>query len=124
MKKIILVVTGILFIAGIFILVSKLYDPPSPIPHFSAKEILHTLDDTNDEVIMLTKEDNQTWYMTKSNNNGVEEADAKIKEMLTSKGWSYKDKDGSGLIFEKNSEKIIVTTEMWTSKYVLIKVPV
>lgn len=123
MKKIVLVLTGMLFIAGVFIIVNKLYYPQSPIGHLFAKEILHTLNDSNDEVVKLTKEDNRTWYITKSNNNGIEEADAKIKEMLTSEGWSFKDKDGSGLFFEKNSEKLIVTTKMWTSNYVLIKVP-
>ena len=43
--------------------------------------------------------------------------------MVKQKGWSFKDKEGSGLFFEKNSERIIVTTEMWMRKYVLIKVP-
>ena len=123
MKKIVLLLTIILFIAGIFIIGNKLYIPQSPIDHLSAKEILHTLNNSNEEVVKLTKENNQTWYITKSNNNGIEEADAKLVEILTSEGWPFKDKDGSGLFFEKHSEKLIVTTEMWTSKYVLVKVP-
>lgn len=72
---------------------------------------------------MLSKEDNWTWYVTRSNNNGILEADKKIKEMISKEEWTFKDKDGSGLIFEKNGKRLIVTTEMWTGKYVLFKVP-
>lgn len=43
--------------------------------------------------------------------------------MIGSKGWKFKEKEGSGLFFEKGDEKLIVTTEMWTGKYVLVKVP-
>lgn len=123
MKKIVLIVIGMFLIAGSFIVVNKLYYPPSPILHLSAKDILHTLNDSNEGVVMLTKEEDRTWYITRSNNNGIEKADEKIKEMVRSRGWSFKDKEGSGLIFEKNGERLIVTTEMWTSKYVLVKVP-
>lgn len=123
MKKIFLVLTGMLLIAGFFIVFNKLYYPKSPIDHLSAKDVLHILNDSNEDVVMLSKEDERTWYITRSNNNGIEKADEKIKEMVRSRGWSFKGKDGSGLFFEKNGESLIVTTEMWTKKYVLIKVP-
>ena len=122
MKKIVFILAGMLFIAGAFFVANKLYIPQSPINQLSGKKILHILNNSEDDVVELTKDDQRTWYITKINNNGIQEADTKIKKMLLSEGWSFKDKDGSGLFFEKNNETLIVTTEMWTSKYVLIKV--
>ncbi|PTQ55333.1 MAG: hypothetical protein BSOLF_2436 [Candidatus Carbobacillus altaicus] len=31
-------------------------------------------------------------------------------------------KDGAGLFFEKDGEELIITTQMWTEKYVLVKI--
>ena len=118
-----MILTGILFTGGAFIIANKLYIPSSPINHLSGKEILHILNNSNEDVVELAKEEQRTWYITKINNNGIQEADTKIKNMLLSKGWAFKEKDGSGLFFEKNNEILIVTTEVWTNKYVLIKVP-
>lgn len=123
MKKIILGLIVILVIAGLFIVVNKLYYPQSPIEELSAKDILDRLNDSKDDVVMLAKEDHRTWYITRNNNNSIVDTDEKIKQMVRKKGWSFKEKEGSGLFFEKDGERLIVTTEMWTSKYVLVKVP-
>lgn len=42
--------------------------------------------------------------------------------MIGSKGWEFKEKDGAGLFFEKDGERLLVTTQMWTKKYVLVQV--
>ncbi|MFJ7951727.1 hypothetical protein ACIQZG_09390 [Lysinibacillus sp. NPDC096418] len=123
MKKIISGLVAILLVAGTYIFANKLYYPQSPIEHLSAKDILHKLRDSNEDIAMLSKEDNWTWYVTRSNNNGILEGDKKIKEMISKKGWAFKDKNGSVLSFEKNGRQLIVTTERWTGKYVLFKVP-
>ena len=123
MKRILLGIFTFIFIAGLYTFVNKLYYPESPIDHLSAKEILNKLHNSNEDVVLLSKKNDVTWYITKSNNNGILDSDEKIKEMVNKKGWSFKEKDGSGLFFEKDGERLIVTTEMWTSKYVLIKVP-
>lgn len=47
-----------------------------------------------------------------------------IKNMIRGKGWTFVEQEGSGYFFEKDGQKLIVTTEMWTRKYVLAKVPV
>ena len=119
MKKISLGLIAAILIAGLFIFVNKLYYPQSPIDNFSTKAILDKLNDSKEDVVKVSKQDNRTWYITKSNDN----ADEKIKKMVSTKGWAFKGKDGSGLFFEKGDENLIITTEMWTSKYVLVKVP-
>lgn len=123
MKKVNIGLIALLLIVGVFIVYNKLYYPQSPINNLSVKEILHKFDDSSEDVVMLSNEDNRTWYITRSNKEGIVGADEKIKKMISLKGWSFKHKDGSGLIFEKDGESLIITTEMWTSKYVLVKVP-
>lgn len=123
MKKMILGLIAILLITSYILFANKLYYPQSPVDNLSAKDILHKLDDSNEDVVMLSKEDKITWYITRSNNNGILDTDEKIKQMMSNKGWYFKDKEGSGLIFERSGERLIVTTEMWTGKYVIVKVP-
>ncbi|MFC7686457.1 hypothetical protein [Ureibacillus sp. GCM10028918] len=50
-------------------------------------------------------------------------ADENVKQLVAAKGWEFKEKDGSGLFFEKNGERLIATTQMWTKEYVLVKIP-
>ena len=46
-----------------------------------------------------------------------------IIEMMNEKDWVFKEKEGSGLFFEKQGEELIVTTEKWTSNYSLVDIP-
>ena len=48
------------------------------------------------------------WYITRSDGN----VDEKIKKMITAQGWTFKEKEGAGLFFEKDGELLIVTTQM------------
>jgi len=43
--------------------------------------------------------------------------------MVSQKGWIFKQKDGSGLFFEKQVTSLIVSTEKWTSDCMLVKIP-
>lgn len=52
-----------------------------------------------------------------------DDVDGKIQLLMEEKGWVFKKKDGAGLFFERDEERLIVTTEMWSKKYVLVKVP-
>lgn len=123
-KKLSLALLVAVFIVGFFVYINKLYYPEHPIESLSAKEILHKLNTSDEEVVKLAEENNYIWYITKSHNiDSKMDVDEKIINMVHAKGWSYQNKMGSGLFFEKDGEKLIITTEMWTSKYVLIQVP-
>lgn len=50
-------------------------------------------------------------------------ADEMIKELISKNGWVFKQKDGGGLFFEKQGNRLIVTTQKWTSDYVLVQIP-
>lgn len=102
----------------LFMFVNKLYYPSLPIENLSAKEQINKLGNSDEKIVEFAKDDDSIWYITRSQS----EIDENIKQMIGSNGWEFTEKEGSGLFFEKENEKIIVTTQMWTKKYVLIQV--
>lgn len=123
-KKLWFGLVTIILIVGCYVFVYKLFYPEHPIESLSTKEILTTLKNSNEEIVELVEEKNFTWYIAKNNGtNGIADVNEKIKHMVDQKGWSFQEQLGSGLIFEKEGEELIVTTQMWTSNYVLIQIP-
>lgn len=102
----------------LFMFVNKLYYPSLPIENLSAKEQINKLRNSDEKIVEFAKDDDYIWYITRSQS----EIDENIKQMIGSNGWEFTEKEGSGLFFEKENEKLIVTTQMWTKKYVLIQV--
>lgn len=41
---------------------------------------------------------------------------------MKQKGWSFKEQQGSGFFFEKKDKNLIVTTQMWTGKFIIAEV--
>jgi len=112
----------VIVILVVFIFVNKLYYPSLPINNLSAKETIEKLENSDSKVVEIAVEGDTIWYITRTDNQGVLIADENIKQMIGSKGWEFKEKDGSGLFFEKEGERLIATTQMWSKKYVLVKV--
>lgn len=113
----------ILFIAAIiavtiFIFITKWNYSPLPIDSISSKEAIQKLNESDQELVELSKDNNINWYIIKNS----PDVDNKIKQFISNNGWEFKEKDGNGLFFKKNGERLIVNTEMWTKKYVLVKV--
>ncbi|PIC67603.1 hypothetical protein CSV78_06770 [Sporosarcina sp. P16a] len=109
--------------AAVWMVVNKSYYPSLPIENRSAKEVIGQLNDSDQKIIEIDTDEDFTWYITRSQNDGISVADEAIKEMISSKGWVFTAKEGSGLFFEKEGESLLVTTQMWTKKYVLVHVP-
>ena len=122
MKKI-GVISG-LFIAviAVFILINKLHYPSLPIDDISSKEAIDKLKESDSEIAEIVVEGDSIWYITSSENKGISIVDENIKQMVVSNGWEFKQKDGGGMFFEKDGEKLIATTQMWTKNYVLVKI--
>ncbi|MGX2960647.1 hypothetical protein JNUCC23_15435 [Peribacillus sp. JNUCC 23] len=120
MKKMIVLVVSVLFIV-VFVFNNKLFLPPLPIDHVSKKEAIEKLNDSNKAIVKLSRENGYEWYITYSDQSI---ADENIKDMLSQNSWMFKQKDGSGLFFEKQGAQLIATTQMWTGDYVLVKIPV
>lgn len=120
MKRTGILLTLIIGLVAVIIFTKQSYYPPLPLENFSAKAVIGKLEQSNQEIAEIGVESEIIWYIMR-NENDVDEA---IKFMIAEKGWVFQEKDGAGLFFEKDGERLIVTTEMWSKKYVLVKVPI
>lgn len=119
MRKIFFII-GILIICAIaYTIFNKSYYPALPIENMSKKEVLQTVQQSDEKVVKLTKENDSTWYIIQEKN-----ADETIKKLVEKNGWEFIQKDGAGLFFENKDEKLIVTTQKWTKDFVLVQSPV
>lgn len=125
MKKVLLTfslgIISILVIVFVFAFFNKVYYPSLPIENMSKKEVIEKINDSDQQIVKLTDENSREWYITSERNQS--KVDEIVKEMVSLNGWTFEQKEGSGLIFEKQEEKLIVTTQMWTGNYVLIEIP-
>lgn len=122
MKRVVFIIGFAIVIVAVFMFVKKLYLPPLPIESLSAKEVIEKLEKSGHKIVELAEEGDYIWYATRSENKGISIVDENIKQMIVSNGWKFKQKDGSDLFFEKDEEKLIATTQMWSEKYVFVKV--
>ena len=121
MKKILITIALIVLLVGAFVFYNKLYYPPLPIETVSKKEVIEKLNHSDQKLIKLTSEKGEEWYIVNERNqSNVDEINI---EMMNEKDWDFKEKEGSGLFFEKQGEELIVTTEKWTSNYSLVDIP-
>ncbi|MBO1911490.1 hypothetical protein J4G37_42720, partial [Microvirga sp. 3-52] len=109
----IVIVFGILFY-------SKVYYPTLPIDSVSKREVVNKGNSANEKIIKLAEEKGYEWYISKINQGNANE---QLKQMMESKGWTFKEQMGAGFFFEKDNEEIIVESEMWTGKYVIFRMP-
>ena len=121
MKKILITIGLIVVLVGAFGFYNKLYYPSLPIETISKKEVVDKLNHSDKDIFKLTSENGKVWYIVNERNQS--NVDEVIKEMMSEKDWIFKEKDGSGLFFEKQGEDLIVTTQKWTSNYSLVDIP-
>ena len=109
MKKILITIALIIVLVGAFVFYNKLYYPSLRIETISKKEVIKKLNNSDEIIIKLAEEDGKEWYMLNERNQS--NVDDIIKDMMNEKDWVFKEKDGSGLFFEKQGEDLIITTE-------------
>ncbi len=122
MKKISILILLIVALSGAYIFINKLYYPALPIDTISKKEVLDRMHHSDENIVYLTTENGKEWFIIDERNQVI--VSDTVIDMLQNYGWSFKEKDGSGLFFEKQNEKLIVTTEKWTSDYSLVDIPI
>jgi len=102
-----------------FLYVNKLYYPPHPIESISKKQLYTAGSNADKTLQFVTNSNNVDWYITKSRND----INQILQQFVEQQGWEFIMQDGSGYFFEKDEETIIITTEMWSSKFKLVKIP-
>lgn len=121
MKKILITIGLIVLLVGVFVYSNRLYYPLLPIETISKKEVIEKLNNSDERIVKLTSENGKEWYIVNEQNQSS--VDEIIKEMMSKKSWRFKEKDGSGLFFEKQDEDLIITTQKWTGDYSLVDIP-
>ena len=86
---------------GAFVFSNKLYYHTLPIENITKKEVVEKLNDSNEQ-IKLSDENGNEWYIVSERNTNV--ADEIIKDMAIQHGWIFKQKDSSGLFFDKREK--------------------
>ncbi|WP_312125469.1 hypothetical protein [Lysinibacillus boronitolerans] len=122
MKKIGLLIVALFVVSGVFIDSNKLLYPSLPIDSLTPKEAIQKLNASPVDLVALSNDKKATWYLTAISARGIQKVDEDIQQMMANEGWAFLEKEGSGLFFEKNGERSIVTTEMWTKQYVLVQI--
>ncbi|URN94442.1 MAG: hypothetical protein NAG76_21910 [Candidatus Pristimantibacillus lignocellulolyticus] len=112
----------LLLLVGGYIYYNKLYYPVPPIDGVSQREAITTFERSDDNLALLTSNNKTHWYIA-SGGSGINVVDEQITELVSQYGWELEQKEGSGLFFTREGEKLIATTRMWTRNYVLIQIP-
>ena len=121
MKKLLGIFVLVIVATGASIFTSRSYYPPLPIESVSKKEAIEKGNSRNADLVKLTDENGYAWYIL--NKQNTSEADEIIKEMVNPHGWTFIQKEGSGLFFEKKDASLIVSTQQWTGNWLLVKIP-
>jgi len=69
----------------------------------------------------LATERSYVWYGIAAQRGA--EKDKLIEEMGKA-GWTFLQQEGSGYFFQQGTEKIVITSRMWSGDFVLFKAPV
>ncbi|WP_088069601.1 hypothetical protein [Gottfriedia luciferensis] len=116
----------VLFVAIVFVVFeSKVYYPPLPISSVSKKEVISKLKDSPKNIVKIGDEDGFEWFITRSElGKSIEQGTGfrSIRRMLGEKGWTLDSENGSAYFFKRGKQTLIVETEMWTKKYVILHV--
>jgi hypothetical protein len=73
-------------------------------------------------ILSLTEQGDYNWYIY---NGPQKEGGAALTKRMKSLGYNFIEQMGSGYIFSKENsqERIIVTSQQWTGKFILYKAP-
>ncbi|KMJ57197.1 hypothetical protein AB685_17465 [Bacillus sp. LL01] len=120
MIKRIAIISLIAVILGIVAYNSRFYYASLPIESVSKKEVLQSINNSSEPIVKIANEDGYEWFITRDEHG---QDDENIKLLMKEHGWEFQTQDGSGYFFEKEDADLIVTTQMWTGKYVIVQVP-
>lgn len=98
--------------------------PALPFSQPDKSSVVAKLKQADDEMlILLTTTDSDSrffWVGAKSAQSGEAKP---LKNLLQTSGWTFVEQEGAGYFFEKDKQRIVITSQMWSSDFVLFKVP-
>jgi hypothetical protein len=101
---------------------NKWYYPPLPeqLSVVSKREVLNRIQHSEEPLVKIEENEDYEFYISRTNRG---EADDDLKEHMKQKGYAFHSQEGAGYFFYKDQQRFIVTSQMWTGKYVIFQIP-
>lgn len=113
--------TIIVILFGVLMIYLKdIYYPALPIDSVSKSEVINKVNKSNGNIVKITVEDSYQWYISEMKQGRAYE---NLKRLMKDKGWFFKEQLGPGFVFQNEQGEIMVSSEMWTRKYVIFHFP-
>lgn len=112
-KKIFLIMLLAILIIGILIIYPILFQEGNPIPIIKG---IIGLSSSNNDIVKISDEPKR--YITK-----IIKDNTPIIELMDNEGWKFDDQAGSGYIFSKDDNIIVVSSVQYTKNYRIWKIP-
>lgn len=89
---------------------------PFPVRSINVKEAINIFKESEDDLVLITTQNNISWYLTlKDRGKGKENFIKKIE----SDGWNFDYQEGSGLFFSNENGRRIGGCKIWNRKYLV-----
>ncbi|AIG25227.1 hypothetical protein EGH10_07695 [Brevibacillus laterosporus] len=92
--------------------------PPLPIASMPVEQAMAMVKEHPEQLVNIGKEEGYVYYMMEGTQK---EAADKVKQQMAQKGYQFVEKQGAGYFFERNGQKQVITSNMWTGNYVILK---
>ncbi len=109
-KKKILIPLLIALILAFIVVYSVLFQEGNPIPIIKGITALNK----ENEIVQISK--NPEIYLTKT-----DKGSSSITNLMKNEGWKFEEQFGSGYIFSKDDNKVMITSTQYTGKYKIWK---
>ncbi|MED1662999.1 hypothetical protein [Brevibacillus laterosporus] len=106
---------------GIFVVylwIIHLPYPPLPIASMPVEQAMAMVKEHPEQLVSLGKEGGYEYYMMEGTQK---EAAERLKQQMAQRGYQFIEQQGGGYFFERNGQKQVITSNMWTGKYVILK---
>lgn len=111
---------AIMCLSLLYVYSSKMYYPPAPIDTISKKELVSKGTDALNTLVYVANSNDQDIYIIRTDSSTS--VSKIIEQVANEHNWTFIEQLGSGYIFEREGEQSIVTTEMWSKKFQLVKI--
>lgn len=103
-------------------LTESLFSPSLPFRAMSKADALVLLKQSkSDRITKLVNEGKYVWYAGHTENGNQVEM---LKKEMATRGWRFTSQEGAGFFFVKGDQNIVITSQMWSRKYMLFKAPI
>jgi hypothetical protein len=120
LKKLLIISLSVFLFSVAFIVIrfgSALLQEGNPVPILMS---ISQLEFNNSDYEQFSESDQEIRFV--SENSGEYRYDV-VKDLMGAKGWNYKEQMGSGLIFEKDDQLLVVESRQFSRHYMIWDVP-